>query len=161
MAPATSIASVIHQLEERVDMTVADQNGVTAEALASVSTPDRVQSRLGTLEFDDGAPSDATAALVYDNLDFQNGVQAIPGVSLTALRQGFLAAGVEDNSFALFYTIDRTVPPSGIGLLAHLRVVVGATPVALPVKGFARQGGPSSEPPLGSGPRPPSGRPAP
>jgi hypothetical protein len=81
-------------------------NGVTEEALQSVSTPDRVESRLGTLEFDDGAPTDATAALVYDNLDFQNGVQAflgsIPGVSITALRQGFLAAGVEDNAFTLF-----------------------------------------------------------
>jgi hypothetical protein len=97
---------VIEQPKERVDMSVTGQNGVTAEALASVSTPDRVESRLGTLEFDDGAPSDATAALVYDNLDFQNGVQAflgsIPGVSIAAMRQGFLAAGVEDNSFTLF-----------------------------------------------------------
>jgi hypothetical protein len=77
-----------------------------AEALQSVSTPDRVDSRLGPLEFDDGAPTDATAALVYDNLDFQNGVQAflgaIPGVSINAVRQGFLAAGIEDNSFTLF-----------------------------------------------------------
>jgi hypothetical protein len=54
-------------------------NGVTEEALQSVSTPDRVESRLGTLEFDDGAPSAETAALVYDNLDFQNGVQAFLG----------------------------------------------------------------------------------
>jgi hypothetical protein len=81
-------------------------NGVTEEALKSVSTPDRVESRLGTLEFDDGAPTDATAALVYDNLDFQNGVQAflgsIPGVSIAAMRRGFLAAGIEDNSFTLF-----------------------------------------------------------
>jgi hypothetical protein len=97
---------VIEQPKERVDMSVTDQNGVNAEALASVSTPDRVESRIGTLEFDDGAPSDATAALVYDNLDFQNGVQAflgsIPGVSIAAMRRGFLAAGVEDNSFTLF-----------------------------------------------------------
>jgi len=33
------------------------QPGVTNETLASISTPDRVESRLGTLEFDDGAPS--------------------------------------------------------------------------------------------------------
>ena len=80
--------------------------GVSAEALRSVSTPDRVESRLGILEFDDGAPSKETAALLYDNLDFQHAVQAylaaIPGVSLTALRRGFLSAGVEDNSFTLF-----------------------------------------------------------
>jgi len=78
----------------------------TTDMLAGITTPDTVESRLGTLEFDDGAPSEETAALVYDNLDFQNGVQAflgaIPGVSLTALRRGFLSAGVEDNSFTLF-----------------------------------------------------------
>lgn len=87
-------------------MSANGQNRVTAETLASVSTPDRIESRLGTLEFNDGAPSDETAALVYDNLDFQNGVQAflgsIPGVSIAAVRQGFLAAGIEDNSFMLF-----------------------------------------------------------
>jgi len=65
-----------------------------------------MESRLGTLEFDDGAPTEATAALLYDNLDFQHGVQAflgaIPGASLVAMRRGFLSAGVEDNSFTLF-----------------------------------------------------------
>ena len=35
-----------------------------AEALESILTPDRVESRLGTLEFNDGAPSDATTARV-------------------------------------------------------------------------------------------------
>jgi hypothetical protein len=85
---------------------MSPSTGTLDEALKSIATPDRVESRLGTLEFDDGAPSEETAALVYDNLDFQHGVQAflgaIPGVSLTALRRGFLSAGVEDNSFTLF-----------------------------------------------------------
>jgi hypothetical protein len=44
--------------------------GVSVETLRSISTPDVVESRLGTLEFDDGAPSEATAALLYDHLDF-------------------------------------------------------------------------------------------
>jgi len=34
--------------------------GVTAETLASISTPDRVETRLGALEFTDGAPADAS-----------------------------------------------------------------------------------------------------
>jgi hypothetical protein len=80
--------------------------GVSAETLTSISTPDRVESRLGTLEFDNGAPSEETAAAVYDNLDFQNGVQAflgaLPGASLGALRRGFRSVGVEDNAFTLF-----------------------------------------------------------
>ena len=44
--------------------------------LRSVSTPDRVESRLGTLEFRDGAPTKATAELLYDHLDFVHGVLA-------------------------------------------------------------------------------------
>ena len=80
--------------------------GVSAESLKSISTPDRVESRLGTLEFDDGAPSQKTAALPYDHLGFMHGVQAflgsIPGASLAALRRGFQSVGVEDNSFTLF-----------------------------------------------------------
>ena len=39
-------------------MTVAD------ETLHAISTPDRVESRLSTLELDDGAPSEDTAALL-------------------------------------------------------------------------------------------------
>ena len=50
--------------------------GVSAETMAAFSTPDTVESRLGTLQFDDGAPSEATAALLYDHLDFLHGVQA-------------------------------------------------------------------------------------
>ncbi len=36
----------------------------------SLMTPNKVQSRIGTLEFKDGAPTMATAEKVYDTLDF-------------------------------------------------------------------------------------------
>ena len=67
----------------------------TTDMLASTSTPDKVESRLGTLEFDDGAPSEATAALLYDHLDFIHGVEAFLGAagrSLAAIRRGFLTS---------------------------------------------------------------------
>jgi hypothetical protein len=93
-------------MKEHVDMAGTGKSKVSEKALKSISTPDKVESRLGTLEFDDGAPTDATAALLYDNLDFQSGVQAflgaIPGVSLVAARRGFKSVGVEDNSFTMF-----------------------------------------------------------
>jgi hypothetical protein len=80
--------------------------GVSAETLRSISTPDQVESRLGTLEFDDGAPSEETAALLYDNLDFQHGVQAFlgafPGASVAAMHRGLRSIGVEDNSVLVF-----------------------------------------------------------
>lgn len=81
-------------------------DGVSAETLRSISTPDRVESRLGTLEFRDGAPTKATAELLYDQLDFMHGMEAFinafPGASLAAMHEGFLSIGVEDNSVLLF-----------------------------------------------------------
>jgi len=83
--------------------------GVSAETLASISTPDKVESRLGTLEFVDGAPTPATADLLYDHLDFVHGVdafdRAFPGASVAAMRAGFHSIGVEDNDVLLFSTL--------------------------------------------------------
>jgi len=82
------------------------KSGVSAETLRSISTPDRVESRLGTLEFVDGAPTKATAELLYDNLDFIHGVEAFissfAGASVAAMRRGFLSIGVEDNDVLAF-----------------------------------------------------------
>ncbi len=49
-------------------------------------TPDKVETRVGTLDFFDGIPSKETAALVYDNLDYIRGVETflngMPAASL-------------------------------------------------------------------------------
>jgi hypothetical protein len=42
----------------------------------AISTPDKVESRLGTLEFKDGAPSKDTIAKIYDNRDFTHAFAA-------------------------------------------------------------------------------------
>ncbi|HEY5362389.1 MAG TPA: DUF1254 domain-containing protein [Streptosporangiaceae bacterium] len=87
-------------------MSGSGRDGVSAETLRSISTPDRVESRLGPLEFVDGAPTEATAAVLYDNLDFMHGVEAFinsfPGASLAAMHRGFLSIGVEDNDVLAF-----------------------------------------------------------
>ena len=58
----------------------------------SIMTPDKVKTRIGTLEFFDGIPTKETAALLYDNLDFLRGVETflngMPATSLEALRCG-------------------------------------------------------------------------
>ena len=55
-----------------------------------VAFPDASETRLGTLRFTDGYPSDATAQTLFDNLDFQRAVQAyllaLPAVSQAANR---------------------------------------------------------------------------
>ena len=50
---------------------------VSTETLRSISTPERLDSRLGTLEFVDGVPSGDTAELVYDHLDFVHAPQRL------------------------------------------------------------------------------------
>jgi len=62
-----------------------------------IMTPDRVETRLGTLEFFDGLPTEETARKVYDNLDFLRGVETflngIPATSLEGLRLSMAEMG--------------------------------------------------------------------
>jgi hypothetical protein len=41
-----------------------------------IESPDKVNTRLGTLTFSHGFPDKATVEKLYDNLDFQRAVQA-------------------------------------------------------------------------------------
>ena len=72
----------------------------------AISTPDKVESRLGTLEFKDGAPNAATVAKIYDNLDFTHAFEAFvntfQGVNMAAIRNGMLGIGVKDNEIIVF-----------------------------------------------------------
>ncbi|MEF8754299.1 MAG: DUF1254 domain-containing protein [Accumulibacter sp.] len=72
----------------------------------SISTPDRVDSRIGTLEFRDGAPSQATLDKVYDHLDYTRAFEAfvntMQGVNAAAIRKGLLDVGVKDNEILVF-----------------------------------------------------------
>jgi hypothetical protein len=72
----------------------------------SITTPDKVESRLGTLDFKDGAPGKATLERAYDQIDFTHAyetfVNTMQGVSLVAARRSFLDAGVKDNEILIF-----------------------------------------------------------
>jgi hypothetical protein len=80
-----------------------------AQVPPQITTPDRVESRLGTLEFRDGVPSAETAGKVYDYLDFSRGVESFlngfSGVSVAAIRRGLKDVGVNDNDVLLFSTL--------------------------------------------------------
>lgn len=58
---------------------------MTTDIPPGIAVPDKVETRIGTLEFFDGFPDDATVEKLYDNLDFQRAVQAyllaIPAVN--------------------------------------------------------------------------------
>jgi hypothetical protein len=68
---------------------------------ANITTPDTVKTRIGTLHFRDGAPDSATVNLVYDQLDFDRGINAfLTGMSATSIHSfctGFDEAGIKLN----------------------------------------------------------------
>lgn len=49
---------------------------MTTDIPAGIASPDKVETRLGTLKFFDGFPDQASVEKLYDNLDFQRAVQA-------------------------------------------------------------------------------------
>jgi hypothetical protein len=74
--------------------------------LRSISTPDQLETRVGTLEFVDGVPSGETVETVYDHLDFAHALNVFlngyAGASTVALRKGLEEAGAKDNEVLIF-----------------------------------------------------------
>jgi hypothetical protein len=72
----------------------------------SIVTPDKVETRIGTLTFQDGVPSKATLDKVYDNLDYAHALRAfsdtLQGVSIHTVRKGLQDIGVKDNEVIVF-----------------------------------------------------------
>ena len=90
------------QRSKTKEMAVRPRPKMATDIPASITTPDRVKTRLGTLKFFDGLPDEATVQTVYDNLDFQRGVQAfltaMPAASLYAMRTGFRTFGPDNQT---------------------------------------------------------------
>jgi hypothetical protein len=72
----------------------------------AITTPDKVETRIGTLDFKDGMPSKQTIDKVYDNLDYTHAFEAfvntMQGVSIHALHKGLLSIGVKDGEVLVF-----------------------------------------------------------
>jgi hypothetical protein len=89
---------------------LAAPDGASAQSPAPIPpglrTPDQVQTRIGTLDFKDGAPTVATAERVRDTLDFVRAVNvfnnSFRGASAYAIRKGFHSVGAQDNTVIIF-----------------------------------------------------------
>ncbi len=81
--------------------------GFNTEIPSKIMTPDQVSTRLGTLEFFDGMPTDATAFTLLDHLAFLRGVQVflntVQVASLEAARIGLEEVGVVAENQVLIY----------------------------------------------------------
>ena len=79
---------------------------MTTDVPPGIATPDTLETRLGTLKLTDGVPDEETAQRVYDNLDFQRGVQAylssIQIASMYGMRKGILGFGPANKTVLLF-----------------------------------------------------------
>ena len=77
-----------------------------AQTPPELTTPDKVETSIGTLEFKDGAPSPDTIEKARDALDLNHALAAYlnsyGGASAYALCEGFHGIGVEDNSVIVF-----------------------------------------------------------
>jgi len=67
---------------------------------AKITTPDTVETRIGTLHFKDGTPDEATVKMAYDQLDFGRGVDTfLRGMSATSVHAA--CSGMEDAGIRL------------------------------------------------------------
>jgi len=85
--------------------TAKDQNPKSPEGYntpipQSIMTPDAVETRLGTLKFFDGVPTQETADKVIENLLFLRGIETflngIPAASIEAIREGLVSVGATE-----------------------------------------------------------------
>lgn len=81
---------------------------MTTDIPASITTPDVVETSLGTLRFFDGFPDSATVQKVYDNLDFQRAtqafLQALPAATLYGTRKGYRSLGPDNQTILIAET---------------------------------------------------------
>ena len=79
---------------------------VTAETLTSLSVPDKVETRIGTLTFENGAPTEETAETLRDVVLFSRALNvynnSFRGASAYAIREGFHSIGAKDNDIVIF-----------------------------------------------------------
>ena len=74
-----------------------------------ITTPDTVETRIGTLNFKNGMPDQAAMDKLWDNLDFSRAVSvylnALPAVNMYSVRKGPRDVGVHDNTIMTMETM--------------------------------------------------------
>ena len=93
---------------------------MTTDIPENITTPDEVETRLGTLKFFDGLPDQATVEKVYDNLDFMRGVEVflntLAATSSLASFRGLRNLGVDNHTAVL---LENRLDAKGLFLTAN------------------------------------------
>jgi len=117
----------------------AQKMEMTTEVPEGVATPDRLETKIGTLNLFDGVPDEATAQKVYDNLDFQRGVQAylnsIQVASLSGMRDAYLEFGPANTTTLLFENLMDSkslwLTPNTVSVYMACWLEVGKEPMVI------------------------------
>ena len=115
---------------------------MTTDFPPGIVSPDKVETRLGTLRFFDGFPDNATVEKLYDNLDFQRAVQAyllaLAPVNMVGIREGLIKWGPANSTIptferlmdsrSLFLTANANTPYTWIWINLHDGPLVAEVP---------------------------------
>jgi len=110
MTKKTSLAALVAAtamvISSQTWAEAAPKMKMTTEVPPGIATPDRLETRLGTLISFDGVPDAKTTRLVYDNLDFQRATHAylstLQIASMNAMREGILGFGPANTTVLQF-----------------------------------------------------------
>jgi hypothetical protein len=102
---------------------------MTTKIPESIIIPDKIKTRLGTLEFFDGFPTEATVKKAYDFLSFKRGVDVfldeMQAASMVALRNGHRELGITESSqMAIFESL---MDSRSLWLTANTETVYAST----------------------------------
>jgi len=123
--------------------------GFNSKIPEKIMTPNRVQTRIGELNFHDGLPTQETMKKVYDNLDFIRGIDVflnfIPATSIEGIRLGLKGLGADNyNKVVLF---DKLMDSNPLFLTGNTDTVY-----ALAIIDLEKSGPMVIEMPAGAGP---------
>ncbi len=106
----------------------ASSPGVPPEVFGSLSSPERLETPFGTMEFFDGVPLPATVEMGYDALDLIRGIDVflncMPGASMLAMRNGLRSIGARSNVIACTDPRSTSAP---VVLTANTETTYGTT----------------------------------
>lgn len=106
--------------------------GTSADTLASICSPDRLETVFGTMDFFDGMPLPDTVTRSYDVLDLLRGIEAflncVPGASMVAMRRGLRSIGIDSHTIGCLAPRCTSAP---LVLTANTETTYGMTCLAL------------------------------
>lgn len=125
------------------------QPGYNTPIPEDIMTPDTVETRMGTLKFDDGRPTPETSALMWDTLDLMRGVEVflnfIPATSIEGIRRGHVEMGITSSNQVMVF--DKLMDSNPLFLTGNTDTIYGMTMLDL-----QKDGATVIEIPKGQGP---------